>query len=127
MLGWLFVAEALVDLAFGIALIAAPAALLSIYGITTDQAGEFLGRFLGGTLVGFGLLSWQARGWADTDERRLLIRVLFVTTVLGLLAAAIYQVQPGVPIGAAVFVVLTLLFALAWGYFAWKTFPKTEE
>jgi len=117
----LFTLEALADVGFGIALLLAPTALLSIYGMSTDRDGIFLGQFLGGTFVGFALICWSARSWADTEVRRLLIRVLFVTTTLGFIVSLAYELQPGVPIGSLAFVALTLLFGLGWAYFTYQT------
>jgi len=126
MLKALFTLEALADFAFGIPLVAAPAALLSIYGMSTDRDGTFLGQFLGGTFIGIGLISWFARGWADTEPRRLLIRAFFITTALGFLVSLNYQLQAGAPLLAVAFVGLTLLFGTAWGYFAYGTFRQPE-
>jgi len=117
----LFTITAVVDGVFGIGLLIAPEPLLSIYDVTTDTAGTFLARFAGGALIGFVLLCWSARGWSDTPERHTLVRVLSVTTTLGFLASLSYQIQPGAPLRAAVFVVLTLAFAIAWGFAAWRS------
>ena len=124
MLKAVFTLEALVDFAFGIALIVAQAALLSIYGMATDRDGTFLGQFLGATFIGIGLISWFARNWPDSENRRLVIRVFFVTTALGFLVSLNYQLQPGAPLLSVAFVVLTLLFGLAWGYFSVATFRE---
>ena len=125
MLRALFTLEALVDLAFGLALIAVPGTLLSIYGMSTDRDGAFLARFLGATLIGFGAICWFARPWADSEQRRLLIRALFVTSALGFIVCLSYQLQPGAPLPAVVFVGLTMLFSLAWAYFTYRTFRFT--
>ena len=121
MLKVVFTLEALVDFAFGIALLVAQAALLSIYGMATDRDGTFLGQFLGGTFIGIGLISWFARNWPDSEHRRLVIRAFFITTALGFLVSLTYQLQPGAPFLSIVFVALTLLFGVAWGYFALET------
>ena len=126
MLKVVFTLEALADFVFGIALLVAQAALLSIYGMATDRDGTFLGQFLGGTFIGIGLISWFARNWLDTEPRRLVIRVFFITTAIGFLVSLNYQLQPGAPLLSLVFVVLTLVFGLAWGYFAAGTFRTSE-
>jgi hypothetical protein len=126
MLKLLFTLEALADLVFGVAFIVAPAALLSIYGMATDRDGTFLGQFLGGTFVGFGLICWSARSWPDSDHRRLLIRTLFITTALGFLVSLSYQLRPGAPLPSAAFLVLTLLFGLGWAYFALGTLRRSN-
>ena len=126
MLGALFVLEAVVDVLFGVLLIVAPATLLSIYCMSTDRDGTFLGQFLGGTFIGFGWISWFARSWTDTEYRRLLIRAFFITTAIGFVVSLNYQLQPGTQLPSAAFVVLTLLFGLGWGYFAYRTVRQPE-
>jgi hypothetical protein len=127
MLKALFTLEALVDFVFGVSLIAVPTLLLSVYGMSTDRDGIFLGRFLGGTFIGIGLISWYARAWADTEARRLLIRAFFITTTLGFIVSLTYQLQPGAPLPSVAFVVLTLLFGLGWGYFAYRSIRAADE
>jgi hypothetical protein len=118
MLRTVFILEALLDLAFGVALIAATGTLLGLYGMATDEAGTFLGRFLGATFVGFGIINWFAASWPDGEARRLIVRTDFVTSGLGFLVALDYQLQPGTPPQSWAIVVLTLAFTVAWGYFA---------
>jgi hypothetical protein len=117
----LFILEAVVDLLFGVAFLLAPALVLSVYDMSTDATGTFLGRFLGAVFIGYGILTWAARVWSDTAERRLLIRVTFVTSALGFLVALEHQLQPGSGPLSWVFVVLTAFFGLAWGWFAAKS------
>jgi FtsH-binding integral membrane protein len=124
MLKALFTLEAAADFLFGISFIAAPAAILSLYGMSTDRDGTFLGQFLGGTFIGFGLISWFARTWADTESRRTVIRVFFITTALGFIVSLNYQIQPGAPLPTVAFVGLTLLFGVGWGYFAYRSFRQ---
>ena len=126
MLKALFTLEALADFAFGVSLIAAPTLLLSIFSMSTDRDGIFFGRFLGGTFIGFGLISWFARSWSDTEARRLLIRAFFITTTLGFVVSLTYQLQPGSPLPTLTFVVLTLLFGLGWGYFAYGSLREAR-
>jgi len=121
-----FILEAAVDALFGIPLIVATGFLLSIYGISTDSSGTFLGQFLGAVFIGFGLLNWYARKWADSDARSIVIRVNFVTTALGFLVALNFQLQPGGGVRSWAFVVLTAAFGLAWGYFAAGTVRNGE-
>jgi protein-S-isoprenylcysteine O-methyltransferase Ste14 len=65
------------------------------------------------------LISWFARSWADSEHRRLLIRVFFITTALGFVVSLSYQLQPRAPLPTVAFVGLTLLFALGWGLCVW--------
>jgi len=118
MLRLVFILESVVDAIFGVGLILASGPLLSIFGVSTDGGGTFLAQFLGATLVGFGVLSWSARDWSDTAERRLAIWVFFLTTALGFAVTLRFQLQPGTDARSWAFVVLTALIGSAWAYFA---------
>jgi len=113
----LFILEAAVDAIFGLSLMLATGFLLSIYGMSTDSVGTFLGRFLGALFIGFALITWFARDWPDSDARRIVIRATFVTTAFGFLIALNYQLQPGSGVLSWAFVALTAVFGAAWGYF----------
>ena len=121
MLRLLFILEAAVDAVFGVSLILATGLLLSIYGMSTDSAGTFLGQFAGALFVGFALITWFARDWPDSEARRLVIRATFITTALGFLVALDYQLHSGSGVLSWAFVALTALFGSAWGYFAAAT------
>ena len=50
--------KAVLSLGFGVALVLAPASLLSLYGVSLDPAGGYLARLLGVDLIGIGLV-WR--------------------------------------------------------------------
>ena len=121
MLKVVFTLEAAVDFAYGVGLIAVPGPLLALYDMRTDEAGTYLGHFLAGTFIGFGLINWFARSWPDSTARRLIIRANFATTALGLLATLAYVLQAGTSPRVWAIVILTAAFTLAWGWFAADT------
>lgn len=117
MLKALFVLEAAANLGYGAGLLVASGPLLSLYGMETDRAGTYLAQFLGGALVGFGMLTWLVRDLADTVARRAIIASLFAASTLGFIVTLLNQLAGGAnPFGWSL-VALTLFFSLAWGYF----------
>ncbi len=114
---------AIVALIFGVGFIVAPASSLQLYGTSTDLTGEFLGRYLGASLVGLAFVIWLTRNAQPSDTRKGLLTGLFVTMVLGFLVA-LYDKFAGSG-NALVWlnVLLYLLLAIGFGYFA---FMKTD-
>ena len=117
----LFMLQALVDVLFGIPLVLATSTILSLYGLSTDRTGTFLGQFLGGTFVALAWISWSARAWPDDAARRVLIRASFIASAIGLVLSVIFQLGPGSNASTWVFVVLTAIFAAGWGYYSYAT------
>ena len=124
----LFMLQALVDVLFGIPLIVATSTILSLYGLSTDRTGTYLGEFLGGTFVALAWISWSAREWPDDAARRVLIRAGFIASAIGLVISVIFQLGPGSNASTWVFVVLTAIFAAGWGYYSYAMMrPMTGQ
>ena len=84
----------------------------------TDRAGTFLAQFLGGALVGFGMLTWLVGDLPDTVARFAIITSLFAGSTLGFIVTVRSELAGGAkPFGWSL-ALLTLFFAVAWGYFA---------
>lgn len=114
---------AIVSFIFGVGFIVAPSASLTLYGESTDIVGQFLGRYLGASLVGLAFVIWLTRNAAASPIRKGLLVGLFVTNVLGLVVA-IYDMFSGT--GNALSwlnIAIFLLLAIGFGYFA---FMKTD-
>ncbi len=109
---------AIIALVFGLGFIVAPAASLNLYGTSTDVTGQFLGRYLGSSLLGIAFLTWLTRNAPASPTRKAVLAALFATMVLGF-AVALYDKFAGA--GNALIwlnVVIYLLLALGFGYFA---------
>jgi hypothetical protein len=117
MLRVLLTLEALADLAYGLILLIAPVPFLALYGPAPDATGTFVARFLGGALVGWGVLVWLARDLADEAARRAVVLALFVSSFLGFLAALLDQLSGRPNALGWTTVVFTAFFALGFGYF----------
>ena len=73
----LFIAQAIVDVLFGVPLIFFSPVLLSIYGLSTDRVGTYLGEFLGVAFLALAWISWSARDLTDGEPRRLSFAPVF--------------------------------------------------
>lgn len=113
---WLFGTSAVALAFFGISLLAAPASLLAVYGLTVTPDGEVVARVLGAQLVGYVLVEWFAiRGGRDVRVAN--VRSVFVAEVLSLAVTAIAALQGrGNTLFLAV-VAIFLVFSLWRGYY----------
>src|SRR3970040_1718419 len=89
-LGNLLMAGAVVTLVFGLGLVLVPGGLLSLYGITVNDAGILIARLFGAAFLGFTVLNWSARNAADDQVLRGIVlanlimdAIGFVVTLLG--------------------------------------------
>ena len=110
--------SAVIALAFGFAFVAAPARMLTQYGMVPYSASVIMSRFFGATLFTLGLLVFLARSVSDPIARRAIVFGSLVGDALGL-AVAIHAQRSGFinALGwssVAIYALLTLGFA----YFA---------
>jgi hypothetical protein len=113
----LMIVNAIIAIVFGIAFVAVPAQLLSLYGISADDPTKFIGQLFGAALIGFAILTWTARSAADSDARKAIVLALFVADVIGFIIALIAQLENVVNQLGWLTVVIYLILALWWGYF----------
>jgi hypothetical protein len=121
MLKSLFLFQALVDVAFGIPLIVATGAVLSLYGLSTDRTGTYVAQFLGATFIILAWIAWYARNWPDEEPRRVIVRGGFIGSVIAFAASLNFQLGPGSTTSSWLFVVLTAIFVVGWGYYSYAT------
>lgn len=73
---------------FGVALVAAPAAVALLYGMAGAQADTLLmGRYLGGMLMTFAAMTWSLRHLEPGEMRRSLSAGIAACTAIGALVA----------------------------------------
>ncbi len=108
---------ALLALAFGLAFILVPAQLMSLYDITLEPGGQWIGRYLGSAFLGIGILTWLARDQVQGIGLRIVLVGDFVVSITGL-AVAVLDALFGV--GNALTwstVAIYLFLTLGFGYF----------
>lgn len=109
--------NAVVGLAFGVALLLAPAALLNFNGVQTDRVGLVLARLFGAEFVGFNIVTWLVRNYQDGSGRRVVVLGHTISESLGFVVAILAKLGG---LGNAMFwgiVAVYLVFALGYAYF----------
>jgi hypothetical protein len=109
--------RAIVALVFGIPLALAPAAMVSLYGLTPDPVGTLMTRHLGAILIGIGLVCLLTRRATELKALQGITLGLFIGDTGGFIASLLGQFGPAASPLAWVNVVIWLLLALGFGYF----------
>lgn len=127
----LLTANAVVGLAFGVALLVAPAVLLKLYALRTDPSGLLLARLLGIELIGAGVVAWAAREadpYPADSAPRAVVRAHAVSESIGAVVGGLAAVQGlGNPLFWSV-VAIYAVFAAAflWAVLALRGAPGAE-
>ena len=105
---------------FGLAFLLAPVQTMSMYGVTLDPSGQFIGRYLGSAFLGVAITTWFARNNQGSEAFRAVLLGNFVLSLTGFIVA-LFDVFTG--IGNALVwstVVIYLLLGAGFGYFYFK-------
>ena len=117
----LFALNSIIFSVFGLAALTVPGTVLALYGGALDRYGVYAVQFLGGTILGYAVLTWFARNAEESQVRHAIILALFVSWTTALILAlkgqllGLYNELGWVNVG------LSLLFAFGYGYFQIKT------
>ena len=108
---------AVLALVFGLAFILIPAQLMSLYGVTLEAGGQWVGRYLGSAFLGIGVLTWLARNATQGEALRAIVLGDFVTSATGLVVAVLHGIYgPGNALLWST-VAIYLFLTLGFGYF----------
>jgi hypothetical protein len=116
-LSFVLLASAIVYFIRGLGLIFAPAELFAAYGVQTDATGVWTAQFLGGVLIGFGLVNYLSRTSTASSTLSAILVGNFVTEFISFIFAAegaathLFSVIGWVPAGQH------LVFMVAFGYY----------
>jgi hypothetical protein len=78
---------AIIAIAFGLGFVAAPALMITQYGIAASPGTTIMARFFGATLLNLGLVLFLARRVIEPSTRTGIVRGSLIGAVLGLLVA----------------------------------------
>jgi len=111
---------AIVAFLFGLAFILIPSQTMSMYGVTIDVAGQFLGRYLGSAFIGIAVLTWFARYSKEDEALRAILLGGFLLCLTGLVVA-LFDVFTGVG-NTLVWstVVIYLLLGVGYGFYYFR-------
>lgn len=124
-LSTVLIINAVVSLAFGLVSIFAPAQLAAIYGGEVNDAVLALYRINGASLIGFAAVAWFIRNAPASEARRGTVLGFVVGFALYTLIFLVVALQRIGTAAVWVNVVISLIFALAYAYYAFMV-PSTE-
>ena len=116
-LGNLCVINTVIAGLFGLAFVFAPARLLAQYGLAVDPGFGLIAQLFGAALIGYAILTWQARNAGESDARRAIVFALFVADFVGFVVALIAQLRGVVNSLGWSTVVIYLLLGIGFAYF----------
>ena len=116
-LGTFMAIAAVLAFVFGLAFILVPAQLMSLYGVTLEAAGQWVGRYLGSAFIGIAVLNWFARNAAQNGTMRAIVLADFVVSITGLIVAVLDRLYGTGNALVWSTVAIYLFLALGFGYF----------
>lgn len=122
-----FLIRAIVAFGFGIPLALAPAALVSLYGLTTDPDGVLMARQVGATLVGIGVICLSSRRATELKALQGITLSLFIGDSAGFITSLVGQLSPGASPLHWFNVLIWLLLALGFAYFRFVNLRKETD
>lgn len=88
---FMFTVKGLINLGFGAGMLAAPALLLHLYGLSLDHVGELVGRLFGAALLGVGAAQFFGRNSPRSDLQSVLVGACAVADLIGTGVALLAQ------------------------------------
>lgn len=111
------------SLLFGLAYLLIPETLMSLYGNSPDPSNLWLARYLGATILGFGVVNWLGRNVKSGTALRAIIAGTFTVTAIGFVVS-IFEALNGSGNGLVwLTVVIYFLLAIGYGDFIFRTPP----
>ena len=108
---------AFIALGFGLSFILVPTQTMSLYGVVLEEAGQWLGRYLGSAFIGIAVLNWSARKAPEGEALRAVVLGDLVLSVTGLIVAVLDVIYGSGNALVWSTVVLYLFLTLGFGYF----------
>lgn len=113
----LMIAAAVIALVFGLGFILAPAWMMSLYGLTLDAPGQWIGRYFGSALIGIAVASWQARNATKGEALRAIVLGYFVLSLTGLVVVILDRFMGSGNALVWINVLVYLFLTAGFGYF----------
>lgn len=114
----LFLLDSVVAFLFALATLLGPSTVLKFFGLSTGNTEQLLAQIIGAALVGFGLLGWFAKDFADMRARDGAVLSLFLFSAIGFVVTLLAELSNVTRAGSVwIIVVIFLFFTLGYGYF----------
>jgi hypothetical protein len=110
----LFAINLAIAIIFGLTCSLFPHQLFQLYGLALDEAGVWVTRLVGGSILGFATLMWFGRRTTSVEARRAIAMALLVQDAIGLVASM--EIQLGGAMGPIGWSNPALYLLLAFGY-----------
>jgi hypothetical protein len=108
--------SAILGMILGLGFFFAPAAVISTFGVSANEAHQHTARNFGSAVIGLAVISWVARDARDSVARRGILLGLFVYFIFGSISIISFQLQGNANIYGWFIIVLHALLALGFGY-----------
>jgi len=113
---YLFIANTVVALVYGLPTLFIPSQLLALYDVELSAGGLIFARLFAAALLAFGLLTWLLRNSRPSSERQAIILALFVADAIGFVVTLLAQFDGTVNALGWSHVAIYLLLTIAFGY-----------
>lgn len=110
----LFAINLVIAIFFGLTCSLLPRQLFQLYGLALDEAGVWVTRLVGGSILGFATLMWFGRRTTSVEARRAIAMALLVQDAIGLVASM--EIQLGGAMGVIGWSNPALYLLLSFGY-----------
>ena len=111
----LFTITSIIAFLFAILFIIIPTQFFSQYGIESSSVLNYIGALFGASLIGIGLIAWQARNITNVDSLKVITFSFFIADGIGFIIALLGQVNNLVNnlgwLTVAIYLILSLAFA----------------
>lgn len=111
---------------YGLGFFLVPAQTIGLYGITLDQNGLFVARYLGSVFLGVAVLTWLARSLTSQEALSPILLGDFVISLTGLLVAVWDAFAGDGNALSWATVVIYLFLTLGFAYFQFVASPSSR-
>lgn len=114
----LFILDAIVSALLAVGFLLGPSTLLKFFGFTTGKTEVLLVQVLGAALIGFAVLAWFAKDFADAGAIRGAVGAMIAFNAIGFVVVLLGLLSQVTRAGSAwLIAVLFLAAAAGYGYF----------
>ena len=109
---------------FGIAFIAVPNELMSLYNVTLEQGGIYMTRLFGAAFILLAIMLFFAKKDTESQALRTFILAVFIGDIIGFVVALIGQLSGFINALGWATVAIYFFLAIGFGYYSFKK-PST--
>lgn len=119
--------SAVLGMVLGLGFFFAPAKVMSTFGVSASEAHQHTARNFGSAVIGLAVISWFAKSVKDSIARRAIVLGLFIYFIFGSISIISFQLQGNVNSFGWIIIVLHVILALGFGYYALKNRGSIDQ